>query len=140
MGSLICATNMVRLDEPCFSLVEMNLQSPGSAGWHRYQILHVVRHDRLSEYRVDLGPAASIKANQFRVPGGVIDEVSGRIEILHTVGELMDIADYLREGDCAPPQYEPDNLVDLYHRHQDQKRVARRKRSTFGAKVAIQRS
>jgi hypothetical protein len=83
-------------DEPCFTLAEVNLQSPGSRGWRRYQVVYVVRNDRLAEHQIDLGPAKKFKADQFRIPGGVQDKKTGHVEIVHTVGELQDMADYMR--------------------------------------------
>jgi hypothetical protein len=96
IAPISCATNVVNLNEPCFGLFEINLQSPGSRGFHRYQILYVVRGDKLSEAWLDMGLAKKFKVDQFRIPGGVADGETGRIEICHTVGELMDIADFLR--------------------------------------------
>ena len=58
--------------------------------------MHVMRGDKPAEMRKDLGAAKSFKADQFRIPGGAMDETTGKFYIEHTVGELMDIADYLR--------------------------------------------
>lgn len=97
MALLIAATIAVSFDEPAFSLAEVNLQSPGSRGWRRYQLIQVMRNDRPAEYRENLGPAKKFSADQFCILGGVQNEITGRFEILHTVGELRDIADGLRE-------------------------------------------
>lgn len=97
--SLIAGTLHVRMDEPCFSLKEHNLQSPGSRGWRRYQIIKVVRDDKVTEFRRDLGAARRFKAKQIQIPGGIVDQVTGRGLILHTVGELMDMADSWRNGE-----------------------------------------
>jgi len=96
MTKILCGTQYVLLDEPCLGLYEMNLQSPGSRGFRRYQIIHVMRGDKPAEIRRDLGAAKSVKANQFRIPGGARDETTGTFHIEHTVGELIDIADYMR--------------------------------------------
>lgn len=74
----------------------MNLQSPGSRGFHRYQIIYVMRGDEPAEYRRDMGLAKAIKADQLRILGGAKD--NGRFYIEHTVGELRHIADQ-RRGD-----------------------------------------
>ena len=105
MASLTLGVLQVSPDEPCFSLSEINLQSPGSRGWRRYQIIYVVRNDRLAEHRVDLGPARKFRASQFRIPGGVMSTVTGRGEILHTVAELQEIADHLRARDIIKEAY-----------------------------------
>jgi hypothetical protein len=44
-----------------------------------------------------MGRADHWLANEFRILGGAVDEVTGRIYIEHTVGELLDIAQYLRD-------------------------------------------
>ena len=94
MPNIICGTNVISLDEPCLGLYELNLQSPGSRGFHRYQIIHVMRGDRPTEMRRDLGMAKDIKTDQFRIPGGAME--NGKFYIEHTVGELIDIAEYMR--------------------------------------------
>ena len=95
-SDVVVATTHYNIDEPCIGLVEMDIQTP--AGWHRFQILNVIRNDRIAECRIDLGKQT--KADQFRIPGGVIDE-KGHGEILHTVGELQEIADKLRSRECC---------------------------------------
>jgi hypothetical protein len=96
MNKILCGTQYVLLDEPCLGLYEMNLQSPGSRGFHRYQIIYVMRDAKPVEMRRDMGKAKSFKANQLRIPGGAKDEESGKFYIEHTVGELVDIANQLR--------------------------------------------
>lgn len=128
MGQLIAATLAVRMDEPCFGLSEVNLQAPGSRGWRRFQVLQVVRGDRLAECRLDLGPAKGFKVEQFRIPGGVVDETTGRAEILHTVGELRDIAEYLRSGRGYRPEVQPSNLIQGYHDEMEKRRLRARGR------------
>lgn len=78
-------------------LFEIHEQAPDRKGFRRYQIIRVVRADRETEYRKDLGPAKKFAGiPQIRIPGGVRDEVTGRIDIVETVGRLRDIADSLR--------------------------------------------
>ncbi len=84
-------------DEPCLGLFELNFKSPDQRSRRRYQIVVVMRNDKPAECRHDLGLASKFKkVDQFRIPGGVTNRETGRIEICHTVGELMDIADHLR--------------------------------------------
>lgn len=94
MNNLIVGTNCVSLDEKCFGLYELNFKSPDQKARHRYQIILVNRGDKIAEFRKDLGLASKYKAEQIRIPGGVIE--NGKIEPLHTVGELVDIADWKR--------------------------------------------
>ena len=97
MAKLRYGTSWIQPDEPCLGLYEINLQSP--KGWRRFQIIHVMRGDKPAEYRRDMGAAKSFKADQLRVLGGAKDEVTGRFYVEHTVGELVDIADWRRNGE-----------------------------------------
>lgn len=74
-------------DEKAYALVEMDLQSPGYKGIRRYQIILVNRDDELTEYRWDMGPANDFPARLFRLPS----------LWMHTVGELQEMADDLRD-------------------------------------------
>jgi hypothetical protein len=96
MGVML-GTNWIQFDEKCAGLFELNYQSPGNKGFHRYQIILVARGDDIYEYRKDMGQAKKFKGiDQLRIPGGVMDKLTGKMNIVHTVGELMDIADKLR--------------------------------------------
>lgn len=132
-NGVLPVTFFVSDDEPCLKLREVSRQAPGSRGWRRAQILTVIRHDRPAEYAQDLGPRWRFPhAQEFQLPGGVVDERTRRITIVHTVGELRDIAQKLRAGDIKPPEMEPTDLVGGYHDHLEQKRLRARKRSAFG--------
>ena len=119
MNKLIGAAIEVHLDEPAFNLVEMNLQAPDSSGWRRYQIISVVRGQRLAEYREDLGAAKDFTADAFRIPGGVWDAATRRMEVLHSVGELREVAEAIRLGPTVRPEITPRDLVSEYHDHVD---------------------
>ena len=92
------ATIAVSLDEPAFELKELNLQGPPAKGWRRYQLIRVVRSDRLATFKEDLGPAKDFTVDQFQIPAWVMDDITGRGEIFHTVGQLREIADTMRLG------------------------------------------
>ena len=47
--------------EKAFWLTEFPYQSPGSKGFHRYQIIYVVRDDKLAEYHTDMGKMKGVK-------------------------------------------------------------------------------
>lgn len=89
------STDYILKDEPCFALSETN-RLVNSRDMKRIQIVRVVRNDHLADYEIDLGFSKDFKSNQFIIPGGAIDEQSGRIFIEHTVGELQDIAFKMR--------------------------------------------
>lgn len=81
------ATLYVLDDEPAWNLREQNLVRPPTYQWHRWQILTVIRADRLSEYWTDLGPSENFPAPQIEIPG--LKE--------HTVAELRDMAERWRD-------------------------------------------
>jgi len=107
MAKLRYGTHYIAEDEPCLGLFEMNLQSPGSRGFHRYQIIYVMRDDMPAEYRKDMGLAKKFKAIQIRIPGGAWDEYTGRYYVEHTVGELVEMARDMREN----PSFDLQELV-----------------------------
>ncbi len=94
MSNILYGTIYITEDEPCMGLFELNLQSPGSKGVRRYQIIQVMRDDKPAEYREDMGLAADCKADQLRILGGVM--IDGRFYIEETVGRLRQIANQLR--------------------------------------------
>jgi len=102
MGRVTVATQWIDFNEPAFRLREMNLQAPNGTGWHRYQIISVVRDDRLAEYQEDLGPREDFSADEFEIPGGVWDSLTGKGEILHTVAELRAYAAAHRQEGSFP--------------------------------------
>lgn len=140
MSKLLLGTNTVRLDEACFSLKELNEPTPDSKHVDRWQIIRVIRQDRVAEFRRSLGRAKKYKAEQIVIPGGIQDVANGRIIIDYTVGELMDAADYLRSDQYdRPEQPRSLDLVQGYRDLPDKRRRARRAVSQFGPVAVIQR-
>ncbi len=140
MSTLLLGTVAVSLDEPAYSLKEILQPAPDSKSVRRVQDIAVVRADRVVHFQRDLGPADRFKATEFCVPGGVADPETGRIYIEHTVGELVDIADYLRSDQYRPPEPpRASNLIGQYRDLPDKRRRWRKRSSQFGAKVRIQR-
>lgn len=131
-SALVPATLWVSMDEPAYYLIESNLQSPGSRGWRRYQRIWVIRNDAVAEWKKDLGAAANFTAPGFGIPGGVTDEQTGHIEVFHTVGELVDIADAIRAGQIEQPHVEPSDLIGSYNDEYDKRRKWRKRQTTFG--------
>ena len=120
--SLLPATLEVSYDEPAFHLSE--LVQPSSLGApRRFQIILVIRNDDLAEYRIDLGPASDFTAPEFRIPGGIVDDSTGRGEILHTVGELKDIAIEMRERGM-PTLPKRDIWQEFYDQQEEQEKSA----------------
>jgi hypothetical protein len=82
-------TDFLLPDEKALVLVEANQLSPDYKRKRRFQLVYVVRGDKIAEHRKDLGAASNFKAPQFRIPA----------LFEHTVGELWDMADICRLGD-----------------------------------------
>lgn len=111
---ILYGTTYVSEDEPCLSLREMNEMGSDLHGDHRYQIIRVIRDSsKVTEFRWDMGNAKKFTAGQFIIPGGVRVE-HGKTDIVHNVGELREIADYLRAGAVK---------IDLLDRMQVEKAV-----------------
>ena len=125
-------------DEPCVYLGEFNKPSLSGKTRVRYQMLRVVRGDRLVTAFVYLGPAKAYAADQFQIPGGELDERTGRGRVWSTVGELRDIADRIRSD---PPRREiaPSDLQGAFNGFCEELGRSRQHRSTFGAGVHLQR-
>ena len=117
--SLLPATLEISYDEPAFYLSELVQPSPLGAP-SRFQIILVIRNDAIAEYRVDLGSAKEFTTPEFRIPGGIVDETTGRGEILHTVGELKDIATEMHTR--AAPLVQTRDIWGDYHDYLDGKR------------------
>ena len=122
MAQLVTGAVDVQRDEPAFALAEVNLQSPDSSGWRRYQIIYVIRNDKLAEYREDLGPSENFTAEAFRIPGGVWDADTRRLEIMHSVAELKHIAEKVRLGPRIAPQIQPRDIIGEHDLIQEQQR------------------
>uniref|UniRef100_A0A6M3JAX4 Uncharacterized protein n=1 Tax=viral metagenome TaxID=1070528 RepID=A0A6M3JAX4_9ZZZZ len=84
---MIVITTTIKGDEKAWGLFELNFQTPDNKGFHRYQIIQVLRGDKIAEYRYDMGAVSKFRGvKQLRIPS--LWE--------HTVDELMDLADELR--------------------------------------------
>lgn len=74
-------------DEKAMGFMELNLQSPGSRGIRRYQIIYVIRDGNVAEWRRDMGATTKFKGMKMLNIPALLE---------YTVDELLDIADYLR--------------------------------------------
>ena len=84
------ASGIIHPDEPCWMLAEADEKG------RRIRHYKVIRADRIVEMVEDIGEAGG---KPFAIPGGV--RTSRSYQIVHTVGELVDIADELRHS-AAP--------------------------------------
>ena len=69
MAKLLGGTQFVLANEPCYRLAEVNLQSPDCKGFHRYQLIWIIRNGNLTEYVEDMGLAKDIKVDQLIILG-----------------------------------------------------------------------
>ena len=130
-------------DDPCLGLMEQNLQSGldtllPNGGLRRYQILMIMRQgwDVPRAFKRDLGAANLFTATEFHICGGILHLKDGtdmmipkimpdfdrirKIEVLHTVGELMEQADDARGGALVPPEHEPVDIWAEFWEHKMQ--------------------
>ena len=85
--NIIPVTDTIYGNEKAIGLYELHLQSPGSHGFHRYQIIQVPRNGVVCEWRKDMGSIKNFKGiNQLRIPSFME----------HSVDELKAIANELR--------------------------------------------
>lgn len=97
----LAATVVILPNEPAFLLSELVGKTPDSLAFHRYQIIKVVRDDRLVEWREDLGESSQFTADEFNILGGWV-QPNGHGEAYHTVDELQGMARDLRNRDVLP--------------------------------------
>ena len=122
----------VDTDEYCLRLSELNLIGPGLEAVHRFQCFIVVRGDKLTEYRRDLGPMGFYVAEEFNILGGARDDVTGHIHIVSKVGKMLDIADTMREEKPFWWNMEQPDLWKAFHEQQDDKKTGRLLKGVFG--------
>jgi hypothetical protein len=136
-SALDTVTRAVVADEPCYVLAELNLPSRSGKSKSRFQILRVVRDDRLVTAYVYMGPSGKFKADQIVIPGGQLE--NGKGIAWHTVAELQEMADNLR----AQPLHretEPSDMQTAFQNMVEEKKRRRRKQSSFGPVGQLVRS
>ena len=130
-------TSSVYSDEPCFYLGEVIRLSKSGKTLCRYQILKVIRNDRLVTACIYLGPASKFLADEFQLIGGSVDD-EGKGWAVHTVAELQEGAEDLRS---RPPhrELEPWDLDAAFKNHVEERIKTQNHRSTSGRYVTIER-
>jgi len=87
MSSLVRIAQTILGNEKAMELKEVNEKSPDQKGFHRYQVVTVVRDDNLAEFRTDMGSTKLWNGvREIRIPG----------LLEYTVDELKNVADELR--------------------------------------------
>ena len=135
--SPVSVIRQVLPDEACYLLMERNLPSSNRRGKSRYQILRLVRDDRVVTAYIYLGPASRFKSDQFDMMGCGLSD-SGKAIPVHTVAELQDGADELR-GRAPRRELEPSDIAGAFRNMQEEKVRRAKHQSTFGEKGFIQR-
>lgn len=136
MTHLVEGTFTITAGEPAWSLAEVNALTPDSKARHRYQVIQVVRNDKLVEWRHDMGDEKNFKARQFNILGGYVDE-RGRGHVFESVESLRVIADQMRnEGYAGPRDEEPEmpskaEWQQAYADLVDARKLARTGRKSF---------
>ena len=111
---IVPVTLFISMDEPAYELWEVIKMAPDGTGNRRYRYITVIRNDAPAQYSTDLGLA---------VEGEEGIAIPSMRE--HTVGELIDIADELRNVAPAPKRPTKQNLVDGYFDIMEQQNRAR---------------
>jgi len=106
MTELVVATQSVNDNEKAWAYLEVEEQSPGSHGFHRYQILYVNRDGNMAEYRKDMGGAKNFVGAKkiIHIPSVWLHSVA---ELIDLAGELrwessIDVKDFLELEDYKP--------------------------------------
>ncbi len=112
-------TTWIDKDEGAYGLQELDLMLKSNLGWHRFQIIRVMRNDEFAVWFKDMGPRELYNTDQIKIQSGYPVRAGGRIQFrtVDTVGELIDAANELRQ--LRPYQQvmglEPSNLVESYY-------------------------
>ena len=66
---LIQVANTIQGNEKAWGLYEIHEMAPGYRGFHRYQIIEVLRDGNVAQFRKDMGPASNYKGvNGINIP------------------------------------------------------------------------
>lgn len=132
MTELTLVATEIRDNEPCVELGEVERVSaqPGG-GTRRFQIVRVVRNDRIYEHVTDMGPAKDFKTEIFIIPGAV-GTTNGHTEVLETVGHVRGLANEYRAKFDKPMKrtYDPTDFVKAF-----EEIATRRRQALLGQKV-----
>ena len=128
---MVLLIDEVSPDEPCLRLSELYQLDENNSKLRRYQVTYVIRYDKPAKHMLDMGPYESFTTSEFHLPGAVKDERTGSVTIVHTVGELQDIANALRDQQQEETAPRRDIWQDYFNQLDQQKRLMSG-HSTFG--------
>ena len=123
-------------DAPAWELKEFD-RLDGDYFEHRIQQVQAVHNDKLLTYELDLGYSHKYLTMDFVIWGGTRDLLTGKVNIEHTVGELMEWAEGMRGRpvDLETQEYietAPASMLDLLRSSIEEGAAQERKASIFG--------
>ena len=93
-------TQFINGNEKAFWLTEFPYQSPGYRGFHRYQIIYVIRDGKLAEYHEDMGIGKKWKGTKYiNIPSlfeYTVDHLRGLAEEERNEKDRIDFMDLLQ--------------------------------------------
>tara|TARA_R110000744_G_scaffold323460_1_gene429355 strand:+ start:58 stop:462 length:405 start_codon:yes stop_codon:yes gene_type:complete len=133
MNELVVAASIVKNDEPALRLEELNVQGIKGQGMQRRQFIHVIRDDKRAVWSQDLGNADSFHAPPFRIPS----------LMEHTVEELREIADQLRESKQGANRIqelsEASTMLEDAIEQAEQRTLEMRRATVSGPSITVER-
>ena len=115
-------TLQVKRDEPAYNYGEINRDG------RRMKVIQIRRGDKFPQYWEDMGPEENFTASEFYIPAYIPTGYS--LESAHTAGELLDIADQMRETQVDNDRVHRQDLIQGYWDQMDRKQKGTL--STFG--------
>ena len=122
MSRLDLVTLQVSNDEPAYNYGEINRDG------RRMRVIQLKRGDQFTQYWEDMGPEEDFTASEFYIPAYVPSSYG--IESAHTVGELMDIGNQMREVKIDKDRVNRHDLIQGYWDQMERKQKGTL--STFG--------
>ena len=122
MDKLNLTTLQASNDEPAYNYGEINRNG------RRMKVIQLKRGDRFPQYWEDMGPEEDFTASEFYIPAYIPSSYG--IESAHTVGELLDIGNEMREEQVDKDRVHRSDLIQGYWDEMDRKQKGAM--STFG--------
>lgn len=122
MDKLNLTTLQASNDEPAYNYGEINRNG------RRMKVIQLKRGDRFPQYWEDMGPEEDFTASEFYIPAYIPSSYG--IESAHTVGELLDIGNEMREAQVDKDRVHRSDLIQGYWDEMDRKQKGAM--STFG--------
>ena len=122
MSSLVLVSLQDSEDDPAFNYGEFFWDG------RRMRVIQLKRGDQFPQYWEDMGPEEDFTASEFYIPAYIPSSYG--IESAHTVGELMDIGNQMREVQIDKDRVNRHDLIQGYLDQMERKQKGTL--STFG--------